>query len=292
MGVLTSRPLRITFPPYGIQIVESNHRSGFRMQPRANDYLKLYYVLDGEADFMISGHRQQLSPQSVFVIPKNASHYLRDAEDRPLSLYILGIKDDCLENLSTFAEELERLNQLAAQRLHVISHRDHAAYDIPRAFRRILYEQRMRRDGYVATIQATVVNLVVSLNRIFQHVPVERPGEVTNETVSRIRQVARYVESNFYEPISVERAARMACLSVRQFTHQFKTVHGVTFLEYLHYHRIRYAKDLLKHTNQEILTVCFEAGFNDLAHFYRIFKRLTGTSPRKYRMSHREEVEA
>jgi AraC family L-rhamnose operon regulatory protein RhaS len=291
MGVLTSRPLSLTFPPYGIQIVESHHRRGFRMQPRTNDYLKLYYVLDGEADFMISGRQERLSHQCVFVIPKHATHYLRDAEDQPLSLYILGIRDDCLEGLSTFGEELDRLNLLATQRLRAIPPRDHAAYEIPRAFRRILYEQRMKRDGYVATIQSTVLNLVVALNRIFQNVPAERSGEKTNETVSRILEVARYIESNFYEPITVEKAARMACLSVRQFTHQFKTVHGVTFLEYLHYHRIHYAKDLLKHTNQEILAVCFEAGFNDLAHFYRIFKRLTGTSPRKFRLSERERVE-
>jgi AraC-like DNA-binding protein/quercetin dioxygenase-like cupin family protein len=290
MEHLTSRPLLLKFPPYGIQIIESHHRRGFVMRPRANDYLKLYYVLDGEADFMISGQMERLAPQSVFVIPKSAVHFLRDAEDRPLSLYILGIRDDALEHLSTFDDELRRLELFASQRLRTIHARDHAAYEIPRAFRRILYEQRMKRDGYVATIQAAVLNLVAGLNRIFQNVPMERPIEGGNDTVSRIIEVARYVESNFYEPITVEKAARMAFLSIRQFTHQFKTVHGVTFLEFLHYHRIRYARDLLKHTNQEILTVCFEAGFNDLAHFYRIFKRLTGTSPRRYRLSEQERV--
>lgn len=84
--------------------------------------------------------------------------------------------------------------------------------------------------------------------------------------------------------------ARMACLSVRQFTNQFKAVHGVTFMQYLHYHRVSFAQKLLAETDQDISAICFESGFNDLAHFYRIFKRLSGCSPRKYRLNAHKEA--
>ncbi|MDL1877494.1 helix-turn-helix domain-containing protein [Cytophagia bacterium CHB2] len=47
----------------------------------------------------------------------------------------------------------------------------------------------------------------------------------------------------------------------------------------------RIGKRLLAETDQEIISICFSSGFNDLAHFYRIFKRYTSLSPRQFRLN-------
>lgn len=282
---LTKKPVKIVIPPYGISIAESHHERGFVMAPMRNSYTKIYYILDGIADCYVERNVAHLERENVLVVPRGATHYLRDKESSPLWLYIVAVRNNSLEHLATFNEQIEQLNALSARHLKPLTTHDYAAYDLPRMLRKILYEQRMRASGFVPAIQATLLNLVVALNRIYLNIPVEQQFAGDKPTVNRIQHVAHYIEKNFFEPVSVENMARMACLSVRQFTNQFKAVYGVTFMQYLHYHRTRYAQRLLAETDQEIISICFASGFNDLAHFYRIFKRYTTLSPRQYRLN-------
>lgn len=281
---LTKYPIEIDIPSYGIYIAESHHQRGFIMNPMKNNYIKVYYISNGEADCYLDKERIQLKADDLLVIPEQVLHYLVDRESTPLSLYILAVQCSCLQQLSTFREQITQLNDLAIKHKNRLNSHDYMAYEIPRLIRKILFEQHQKSAGYVPAIQATLLNIVIALNRIYQNIPVTLEKREVNETLSRIEQVANYISSNFYDPISVENVARMACLSVRQFTNQFKAVNGVTFMQYLHYQRVRFAQKLLSQTNQPIASICFESGFNDLAHFYRVFKKISGISPRKYRI--------
>ncbi len=286
----TKYPIKLDIPYYGICIGESHHQSGFVMEPMCNHYTKIYFILDGVADCFADSSCVQLEPEHLFVIPSGTNHYLRDKENSPLSLYILAIEHTSLEELATFRQQIDTLERLARTHLRPLTHHDYAAYEIPRMMRKILYEQRVQADGHVPAIQAALLNLVVALNRIYQNIPVTKQSEPENPTVARIRKVADYISTNFYEAISVDNMAKMACLSVRQFTNQFKAVHGVTFMQYLHYQRVRFAQKLLAETDQQIVSICFECGFNDLAHFYRVFKKIANLSPRKYRLNSRAGI--
>lgn len=280
----TKRPVKIPIPSYGIYIAESHHEKGFVMRPMRNRYTKIYYILDGVAECHIEGKKVQLGQQDIFVVPEGATHYLKDNENSPLSLYILALRHSCLGEQTTVQEQIDLLDKLALEHHKPLHAHDYMAHEIPRMIKKMIYEQHVKNTGYIAALQALLLTTIVSLNRIYQNIPVRRQTEDPNGTVDRIQQVANYIASNFFEQISVEHVARMACLSVRQFTNQFKATHGVTFMQYLHYHRVRFAQSLLTQTDRQITSICFESGFNDLAHFYRVFKKITGVSPRKYRL--------
>lgn len=283
----TRHPISIDIPDYGIYIGESHHQANFIMKPMYNTYTKIYYILEGAADCFIESKPIRLEREHLFVVPREMWHHLEDKENTPLSLFILAIENSCMENLQTFCQQIDLLNELGRRHLRPLTHHDYAAYEIPRMFRKILYEQRVSMDGFVPAIQATLLNMIVAINRIHENVPTIDQIDSSNPTFARIQKVADYVSKNFYEPIFIENMAKMACLSIRQFTNQFKAVHGVTFIQYLHYHRIQFAQQLLAETDQQIAAICFESGFNDLTHFYRVFKKVTKISPRKYRMNSR-----
>ena len=283
----TKYPISIDIPDYGIYIGESHHQPNFIMEPMYNYYTKIYYILEGVADCYVNSKPVHLEKEHLFVVPSEIWHYLKDKDNTPLSLYILAIENSCMEKLQTFCQQIDLLNQLARTHVRPLTHHDYAAYEIPRMFRKILNEQRVRTDGFIPAIQATLLNMIVTINRIYENVPTIDQLDSTNPTFARIQNVADYMSKNFYEPISIENMAKMACLSIRQFTNQFKAVHGVTFTHYLHYQRINFAKQMLAETDQKIAAICFESGFNDLAHFYRVFKKMTKTSPRKYRINSR-----
>ncbi len=284
---VTKHPISLEIPDYGICIGESHHQLKFMMDPMYNHYTKIYYVLEGVADCYLDSNPVHLEKEYLFVIPSEIEHYLEDKDNSPLSLYILAIENSCMENLHTFSEQISLLNRLARTQQRALTHHDYAAYEIPRLFRKIINEQRVSREGFIPAIQATLLSMIVALNRIYENVPAIEQMDSSNPTFARIQKVADHISKNFYEPICIENMAKMACLSVRQFTNQFKAVYGVTFIQYLHYQRIQFAQQLLTETEQPIAAICFESGFNDLAHFYRVFKKMAKISPRKYRISSR-----
>lgn len=48
-------------------------------------------------------------------------------------------------------------------------------------------------------------------------------------------------------------------------------------------YRLNTAKEMLKSSEKQISEIYYLAGFNELPHFLRVFKKYTGLSPSRYR---------
>ena len=57
----------------------------------------------------------------------------------------------------------------------------------------------------------------------------------------------------------------------------------MTFVEYLNTIRIGHVCKLLADSDENVVNIAYECGFNNLANFNRQFKRLKGMSPSEYR---------
>ncbi|UUZ80110.1 helix-turn-helix domain-containing protein [Paenibacillus sp. P26] len=77
-------------------------------------------------------------------------------------------------------------------------------------------------------------------------------------------------------------------VGVRHANNIFKESYGMTPVQYLTESRIRVAKKLLIETDKDIVSICFEVGYESLPTFYRAFKNTVGLSPNKFRQQHRE----
>ena len=96
-----------------------------------------------------------------------------------------------------------------------------------------------------------------------------------------IEGVVDFLNGNFHEPQRIDEMAERCGMSPRRFTELFKVRTGQTFSYYLNALRINFAKERLQQTGH-ILYACHESGFNDLAYFYRVFKKHTGRTPGDY----------
>jgi AraC family transcriptional regulator len=82
-------------------------------------------------------------------------------------------------------------------------------------------------------------------------------------------------------------ALAQACgLSVSHFERAFKASFGVSTHRWLNQQRIDQSKHLVATTTLPLAEVAIRSGFSDQAAFTRIFHRLVGESPGRWRRAH------
>lgn len=92
-----------------------------------------------------------------------------------------------------------------------------------------------------------------------------------------------HLRAHYMEKLTLEDMAGMVYLSPSYFSRVFKKEQGVTFREYLTRYRIEKSKALLLNKSIRIADVSAMVGFEDQSYYTKVFKRLVGTSPNKYR---------
>jgi AraC-like DNA-binding protein len=100
------------------------------------------------------------------------------------------------------------------------------------------------------------------------------------------RQVAilRFVEDHYAEPVTLEMLARKLCLSESRTSHVVQQSCSMSFRELLVQKRLRVAMDLLLQSGMSVLEVALASGFEDVAHFHRLFRRRVKLTPGQFRL--------
>jgi len=96
-------------------------------------------------------------------------------------------------------------------------------------------------------------------------------------------RIQAYVASRMRNRIYLEEVAELVNMSVPTFCRYFKQWTGETFTDFVQEMRIEYACELLKDTSIAIHEVCRDSGFQSMAHFIKLIKRLKGMTPQEFR---------
>lgn len=102
----------------------------------------------------------------------------------------------------------------------------------------------------------------------------------------RLALVLEYLGTNFKKSISLSEIASKASLTPSAFSRFFVKCTGKTFTTYLNDLRITYSCNQLIHSDLDVLSICFQSGFNNVSNFNRRFKNRKGITPKEYRASY------
>lgn len=98
-----------------------------------------------------------------------------------------------------------------------------------------------------------------------------------------VKYLKEYVENNYIYDITMQEAAEEMGYSDAYFSKLFKQYFNQNFTAYLTEYRIKKAKELLGNTNNSIKDISRMVGYTDSNYFAKIFKRIVGEIPSKYR---------
>jgi AraC-like DNA-binding protein len=98
-----------------------------------------------------------------------------------------------------------------------------------------------------------------------------------------IWKTRKFIEEHSDERLSLRRAAKSVNKHPNYLSERFKQVTGLNFVEYVARTRFEKACRLLHDGDLRISEIAFAAGFQSLSQFNRVFKRLSGKSPKQFR---------
>ncbi len=138
---------------------------------------------------------------------------------------------------------------------------------------------RTRRSGFELGVKGAMLRFVALL-LAEQNLPPAPPDSVG---AVRLKKLLQRVEDDCAAPLSVEQAAAECGCSASHFMRWFKKMTGTTFGVYLNERRLATAAELLRTTDDTVLSIAEQAGFENLSNFNRRFKARYGVTPRQYR---------
>ncbi len=99
-----------------------------------------------------------------------------------------------------------------------------------------------------------------------------------------VESLTRWLEKHATEPsTNVGALAGAMAIDERTLQRKFKALFGQKPLEYIHQYRVYKACQLLRDGNLSIQQVAYETGFNDPRYFSKIFTKIQGTTPSRWR---------
>lgn len=120
-------------------------------------------------------------------------------------------------------------------------------------------------------------------NNVRENRPKRTDNVRNSDEQTTIKYLKEYVENNYIYDISMQEAAEEMGYSDAYFSKLFKQYFNQNFTAYLTEYRIKKAKELLSNTNHSIKDIGRMVGYTDSNYFAKIFKRLVGEIPSKYR---------
>ena len=82
---------------------------------------------------------------------------------------------------------------------------------------------------------------------------------------------------------TIEELASVCHFSQTHFMNFFKRYAGMTCIEYINHYRITRAAADLVETERQGMDIALENGFRNISYFNKVFKKIIGISPSKYR---------
>lgn len=138
-----------------------------------------------------------------------------------------------------------------------------------------------RSGGWGLAIKGNLYLLLFDLVTLYE----KKTNISRDRRIDRLKPVIKHVELHYGDHMNVSEMADLAGFSESHFMRFFKEAFGVSFVTYLNDYRLSMAARLLVQSEESVLNISEQVGFDNLSHFNRCFKKKYNVTPREYRNS-------
>ncbi|MGE8720483.1 AraC family transcriptional regulator N-terminal domain-containing protein [Leptospira terpstrae] len=232
-------------------------------------------VIQGGKTISIGTQVLRLEGPSYFVIPTEmpATGYVRQAANgRPYLSVAIQLDQkvllDLLKDTPNTVDGKNNHNEFSAcpatapflevwlRMLRLMKTPEHIAALAPLYEREILYHVLIGPEGW-------------RLRQLFH----------SHQKGSSIHQAIQWVRQNFTNTFEIEQLANRACMGITTFHRQFKSITGLSPIQFQKQLRLLEARKLLTYSGYSVTDAALDVGYESVSQFNREYSRFFGASP-------------
>lgn len=267
------------------------------VHPHWHKEIEIIYVKKGTINIGVNDQPIQLTEGEIYIVNAGEVHYFFASPD---SERVILIFDPTLFKEVEIGKKIG-LN-LKSHLSKILNSSADWTEDLSERVRAILWQIYMecqeRKIGYLYAIKSKMFELILLMYREMPQ-KIESEGLVNvltyteqKEILGKLDLIFDYVDLHYKETIMLEEIADYIGFSQFYFTKFFKKNTGMTFVTFLNCYRLSKAKWLLTNQNLPMSDVAYEAGFQSIKTFYRLFKEDTKMSPLQYQKQYFKVLES
>lgn len=257
---------------------------GKDISPHGHHFTEVTLTLGGQIAHSHEGRKKTLGPGSVYVIPRGASHSLgQDKGWHYLNIYFLS--EGLESRLPGSPEESAALGPYLASEVREWRISEKNFQRAKKILDLLLEKETGRMKGRHLFEQSLIQSLLVIFGS-------DAPGETGGFKDRRVGAWQTFVRENadFTAKELLAKIAATEDLSPARVSKIFLESTGESFQSRLLRAKILKSCNDLLLGELSITDIAQRYGFFDLAHFSRLFKRVTAMTPREYRDSFKKSV--
>lgn len=253
-----------------IRLYENKHQEKDEVARHQHDTHQLLYVLDGEGECELGTRSQKLQPDSIVLISPHTNHAIQAHSKMTVLVLEFDIRHLSDDVVSYLLEPVFAVSRVLNLSLFESS-------ELRQLLRKMLFEQSQNHPIHT-------MGLKLLLAQVLYQLAIMQQEDTTQDTnTRRAKWLKHHLETRYFEIASMEEVAAKAGVSSRYMNQIFKEMYDTTPYQFLTEVRLLKVKKMLRESDREIVSICFEVGFEAVSTFYRVFKKYVGVTPNVYR---------
>ena len=238
--------------------------------PHIHEAIELVYITKGTLEIGVGQELYHMEKGDFAVVfPNLIHHYQVFDPGENKALYIIASP----KIIPNYMEELQRNCPKNPVIVKEVLHPD-----ISKAMRSLV---NVEKDN-VRLIQAYVQMIFA---HVFSEMEMVEKDSIGSEDL--VYKSVEYVAKNFRNRITLEQMAYDLDISKYVLSRLFSKTFHCNFTGYVNGIRLNYAAAMLDGTNESIINICYNCGFESQRTFNRVFKERYKETPREYRNKNR-----
>lgn len=276
------------------ELRENEYTHGFPVTAKAfknikfeahwHNELEFLLMLEGSMIVGINSEFRLLKKDDVIICPSGSIHSYHSNKSDSLCLIVV-FKPELLENTGRYISEVNYKTYFIDEKTRESTRMSpELLAKVKNCFVNILEEMNRKEYCYEVLTIGYLLELIGILNRILPYeVANGTPKSASKRSSALIQKAIKYISNNYTDNIRLADVSEHLGVSTYYFSRIFNGLTGLTFKEYINKLRVEKAYNLIKHTQDPIINIAFECGFNSLRTFNRVFKELLGITPSSLR---------